>query len=54
MKKETRGRPRFNPLLKQKPRKVTIDDDTYNIVKSFGKGNLSEGIRRMVKKFINI
>jgi len=36
-------------MQKQKQRGVTIDDATYDVLKQYGRGNLSQGIRRAAK-----
>ena len=45
--KDGRGRPLISKNGNQRRRNITIDDCTYEMVKVIGKGNFSEGVRKM-------
>jgi hypothetical protein len=44
-KRENAGRKTLNGLVNG-PRTITIDDETVAILRQFGDGNLSQGIRK--------
>lgn len=42
-----RGRPLISQKGNQRRRNITIDDYTYKMVKDIGKGNFSQGVRKL-------
>ena len=45
--KDGRGRPLISTNGNQRRRNITIDDCTYEMVKVIGKGNFSQGVRKL-------
>jgi len=46
-KNDGRGRPLISSKGNQRRRNISIDDCTYEMVKVIGKGNFSQGIRKL-------
>jgi len=46
-KNDRRGRPLISSKGNQRRRNISIDDCTYEMVKVIGKGNFSQGIRKL-------
>ena len=52
--KDGRGRPLISKKGNQRRRNITIDDCTYEMVKVIGKGNFSQGIRKLYDQYETI
>lgn len=49
-----RGRPLITQNGNQRRRNITIDDYTYKMVKDIGKGNFSQGVRKLYDQYETI
>jgi len=52
--KPSSGRPLISSNGNQRRRNITIDDCTYEMVKVIGKGNFSQGIRKLYDTYETI